>query len=306
MVRVFLNPRAGARRLLADQIHAHLPGATVLRLTRSLKLEKLAENDAPEIPWIAAGGDGTINAVANAILRSGHSATRPLGILPLGTLNHFARDLQLPLDLASAAQVIRSGHTRAIDAAQVLSSHQSHIFLNNSSLGGYPAMVLDRDRMRRSGRSRWAALVVASLRAFLRFRRLTVEMTAGQHQLTCCTPFLFVGNNRYCVDPSEGVVFGQRPHLDRATLALYLAPGATRPAILRMALAALAGRLKDTPEYEEHLIPSFTVHVHGRRRLRVSLDGEVRRLLGPLEYRTLPAALRVLAPPLVVTASHMT
>ena len=296
MIRVFLNPRAGARVPLADPIHAHLPGATVLRLTRSLNLDALAQQDPPEVPWVAAGGDGTINAVANAILRSGHSATRPLGILPLGTLNHLARDLKVPLDLALAAKVIRDGHTCAIDAAQVLSRNRSHIFLNNSSLGAYPAMVLDRDRMRRSGRSRWAALLLASLRAFLRFRRLTVEMTSGTRRLTCVTPFFFVGNNRYCVDPSEGFAFGQREELDRATLALYLAPGATRPAILRMALAALAGRLKDAPEYQEHLVPRFTVHVHGRRRLRVSLDGEVRRLFGPLEYRTLPAALRIFTP----------
>jgi diacylglycerol kinase family enzyme len=297
MVRVFFNPRAGARVPLADRIHEHLPGATVFRLTRSLDLAALAHQDPLEIPWVAAGGDGTIHAVANAILRSGLPAPRPLGILPLGTLNHLARDLKLPLDLALAAKVIRDGHTRPVDAAQVLSRSGSHIFLNNSSLGAYPAMVLDRDRMRRSGRSRWPALLLASLRAFLRFRRLTVEMTAETRRLTCVTPFLFVGNNRYCVDPSEGFAFGQREELDRATLALYLAPGATRPAILRMALAALAGRLKDAPEYQEHLVPRFTVHVHGRRRLRVSMDGEVRRLFGPLEYRTLPAALRILTPP---------
>ncbi len=231
--------------------------------------------------WIAAGGDGTVNAIANVVIHTG----RPMGVLPCGTMNHFARDLGLPLDLDSAARVILTGNTRLMDAAQV----NGRVFVNNASLGAYPAMVLDRNRQQTSGRTRWTALVLASMRAFVRFRRLSLDLTLKGQNRTCTTPFLFVGNNECCLD---GLRLGHRDHLDRGTLALYLAPGVSRAGVLRMTLAALFGLLKQDPEYEELLIPSFTVHLPGRR-LRISLDGEVIRLFGPLHFRTLPAALSV-------------
>ena len=289
MPRIFLNPHSGpqdaARRSREAQIRTLFPGCTVTPLSRSVDLRALARQDPPDLPYIAAGGDGTVNTVAQAVAGS----PRPMGVLPIGTLNHFARDLGLPLDLAAAAQVIAAGHTRPVDAAQV----NGRIFVNNSSLGAYPAMVLDRERMKKSGRGKWSALLLASARAFLRFRRLTVEMSAEGRQRCCTTPFLFVGNNVYCLD---GVHLGRREHLTAGTLALHLAPGATRAGVLRMALAALFSRLKHVPEYEEFLVPEFTVHVRGRRRLRVSFDGEVQRIPGPLHFRTLPGALNVLAP----------
>jgi diacylglycerol kinase family enzyme len=285
MARIFLNPHSGTRINQEAHLRTLIPGSQIIRLTRALDLRALARQDPLDLPYIAAGGDGTVNAVAQAVC----GTKRPMGVLALGTLNHFARDLGLPLDLEAAAQVIAAGHTRPVDAAEV----NGRIFVNNSSLGAYPAMVLDRERMKRSGRNKWASLVLASTRAFIRFRCATVEMSAAQGRRSCTTPFLFVGNNEYCLD---GVRLGRREHLNAGRLALYLAPGATRAGVLRMAFAALFGRLKQTPEYEEFLVPEFTVRVHGRRRLRVSFDGEVQRMPGPLHYRTLPGALNVLAP----------
>ena len=215
---------------------------------------------------------------------------RPMGVLGLGTLNHFAKDLDIPLDLGAAAKVILDSHIEQIDAAEV----NGRVFVNNSSLGAYPAMVMDRERMQKTGRGKWLAMAAASARAFVRFRCLQVEMHVNGERQTCTTPFLFVGNNEYCLD--DGARLGQRESLNRGLLALYLAPGATRATVLRMAVAALFGRLKQTPEHQQHLVDSFTVRVHGRRRLRVSLDGEVTRMPGPLCYRSLPGALHVLTP----------
>ncbi len=288
MPRIFLNPHSGTRAAQKDQenqLRALFPSCKITKLTRDLSLRVLAERDPPDLPYIAAGGDGTVNAVAQAVAETG----RPMGVLALGTLNHFARDMGLPLDLAEAAEVIAAGHTRCVDAAEV----NGRIFVNNSSLGAYPAMVLDRERMKKSGRNKWASLLFASARAFVRFRCATVEMSAKGGQRCCTTPFLFVGNNEYCLD---GIRLGRREHLNGGTLALYLAPGASRAGVLRMAFAALFGRLKQTPEYEEFLVTEFSVHVHGRRRLRVSFDGEVQRMPGPLHYRILPGALSVLCP----------
>ncbi len=294
MPRIVLNPHSGARTPAQEdketQLRALFSGCEITQLGPGVDLRGLARKDPSQLPYIAAGGDGTVNAVAQAVCGTG----RPMGVLALGTLNHFARDLNLPLDLTAAASVIAAGHTRCVDAAEV----NGRIFVNNSSLGAYPAMVLDRERMKKSGRNKWASLVFASARAFVRFRRLTVEMSAGSRERCCATPFLFVGNNEYCLD---GIRLGRREHLNAGTLALYLAPGATRAGVLRMAFAALFGRLKQTPEYEEFLVPEFTVHVHGRRRLRVSFDGEVHRIPGPLHYRILPGALAVLCPEIRAT-----
>ena len=85
---------------------------------------------------------------------------------------------------------------------------------------------------------------------------------------------------------------GERKQLDRGQLSLYLAPGATRATMLRLALAAFFGRVKKDPEYTEFLVQEFQVNVPGRK-LRVSLDGEVRRMAGPLCYAIQPRALKV-------------
>jgi len=120
---------------------------------------------------IVGGGDGTIGSAASALIGS---ATR-LGILPLGTLNHFARDLGLPADLEEAAAVIAGGHERRVDVAEM----NGRIFINNSAIGLYPLMIVDRDlQRRRLGRSKRLAMIVASVRTLVRFnhQRLTLML----------------------------------------------------------------------------------------------------------------------------------
>src|SRR5206468_9364651 len=102
---------------------------------------------------IVGGGDGTISAAASALVGT---ETR-LGILPLGTLNHFARDLDIPTDLDEAARLIASGKERRVDVAEM----NGRIFINNSAIGLYPQMVVDRDlQQRRLGRSKRLAMIV--------------------------------------------------------------------------------------------------------------------------------------------------
>ena len=290
--RVFLNPKSGAGEAAPEHL-VKLFGdqgvsADITRLCAGADLAGLNAGDSPDTIWVAAGGDGTIRAVAEAIAGSG----RAFGVLALGTLNHFARDLDLPLELDAAVQEIAAGQTIAVDAAEVrCGKGRVSVFVNNSSLGAYPAMVMDRERMKRAGRNKWSSLMLASFKAFVRFRCLTVTFAVEGQEQRCTTPFLFVGNNEYCVD---GARLGRREHLDRGTLSLYLAPGASRGTMLRFVAAAALGRLKNLPEFHEYKTTEFTVDARRRKRLRVSLDGEVKRLTGPLTYRIRPAALQVL------------
>jgi diacylglycerol kinase family enzyme len=199
---------------------------------------------------------------------------------------HFARDLNLSLTLSEAIEAIVSAPVRTVDAAEV----NGHIFVNNSSLGVYPAMVLDRERMKKSGWNKWSSLVIASARAFVRFRCLKVELELNGQQSTWTTPLLFVGNNRYVL---EGGRIGRRERLDAGHLALYLVPYTSRAALLRVFIAALFGKAHSATEIKEFSVTGFTVKAH-TRRLRVSFDGEVRRMPPPLHYAIQPGALHVL------------
>jgi diacylglycerol kinase family enzyme len=109
---------------------------------------------------VVGGGDGSVSAAASVLAGSNIS----LGILPLGTLNHFARDLGLPLELEGAVRLIAAGRVRLVDVGEV----NGRVFLNNSSLGIYPHLVAERDRYRRHGPARWLAAVFALCRVLWR------------------------------------------------------------------------------------------------------------------------------------------
>ena len=287
-VRVFLNKRSGGEDATPDKLialfAAHGCECVVTELERSLDLEAMARNDPKDVAYIAAGGDGTVNCVANVVANTG----RAMGVLPVGTLNHFAKDLGLPQELEAAVAVAAGEGTQAVDAGEV----NGRIFVNNSSLGAYPVMVLEREQMKRTGRNRWVSLAIASVKSFVRLRRLHVQIEIGGVVRRSRTPFLFIGNNEYCL---EGSSLGKRERLDCGELAFYLAHDVTRAGVLRMAWAALRGRLHHLPEYEELKATAAIVSVR-HRSPRVARDGEVMRMAAPLHYRILPGALCVLCP----------
>ena len=232
----------------------------------------------------AAGGDGTLNAVASVV--AGSAAT--LGVLPAGTLNHFAKDLGIPLALDRATETILHGRTVCVDAGEV----NGRLFLNNSSLGTYPSLVLEREQQRRGGRHKWVAHGVAALRVWQRYRRVQVEYEVDRQRRTVLTPFVFVGNNDYTL---EGTTIGGRAVLDSGHLQVCMAPGMTRRDVVHALFAALAGRLAGVERFEVIRASEFAIHTR-RHRLLVSLDGELAVLASPLRYRTRPGVLKVRVP----------
>ena len=112
-------------------------------------------------------------------------------MLPAGTLNHFAKDLGIPLALDRATEAILRGRTVQVDAGEV----NGRLFLNNSSLGTYPSLVLEREQQRRGGRHKWVAHGIATLRVWQRYRRVQVEYEVDRQRRTVLTPFVFVGND---------------------------------------------------------------------------------------------------------------
>jgi diacylglycerol kinase family enzyme len=298
-VIVFLNHQSGITKPGGNsagnghdrtaRVRAVLETAGVDAVVREVDPAQLesAAREALREPYdavVAAGGDGTVSAVASALTCSG----RPMGVLPMGTLNHFAKDLGLPLDLSAAAAVIARGQARRLDVGDV----NGRVFINNSSIGLYPHIVRQRDReMERFGRSKWMAVLVATLRALRRFPTVRVRVSAEQQTHLCDTPFVFVGNNEYQIDRLE---LGRRAALDRGQLCLYFTTRTGRLGMTLLALRALFGRLKQAKDFDAMCVTEVWID-SPKKHLRVALDGEVIELTPPLHYRIRPGELRVLA-----------
>lgn len=234
---------------------------------------------------VAAGGDGTVNAVAEVAAEAGAI----LGVLPLGTLNHFAKDNGIPLELDAAVAVLAHGRVAAVDAGQV----NDKIFVNNSSIGLYPQIVRNREKSQAQGTGKWNAFLQAALYVFGRYTKLNVAITTPEKAIKLRTPFVFIGANRYEI---AGLQAGSRQCLDRGVLWVHGAPNAGRARLLWLALKTLLGL---SSHREWHNLETQTLEIHVRSRsIKVSVDGEVLRLAGPLRYRILPGALKVMVPAL--------
>lgn len=280
----------------AGKVAAALAAAGIAAGVEAVAPGGLAERAAAAVDAgcdlvIAAGGDGTIGAVAGAL--AGRDAT--LGVLPLGTLNHFARDLGISFDLAKAAQVIASGRVRTIDLASV----NGRIFVNNSALGLYPLMVSDREvQQQRLGRSKRLAMLVAGVRTLARMQHHRLALTVNDEgKRPIDTPLLFVGNNDYRLDASAP---GQRDSIADGQLCVIALRRMGRLGLFAALVRALAGRSREGDMIRlgppSHEIVTRLRVASRRRLLTISCDGETLRLPPPLDYAILPGALRVVAP----------
>lgn len=230
---------------------------------------------------VVGGGDGTLSTAASAL--AGSDAM--LGVLPLGTLNHFAKDQRIPLDLPGAVRTIVAGHVERVDVGDV----NGHTFINNSSLGIYPDIVRLRQRL---GVAKWIGMAAATWLVLRRVSTLDVRIASDNGERLYCTPFAFIGNNEYVV---EGLEMGARKTLQAGTLSLYTARRAGRLGVLRLALQALFRRLEDSHDFDTVIASDITIRTR-RQRIRVAIDGEVCMQEMPLRYRSRPGALRVLVP----------
>jgi diacylglycerol kinase family enzyme len=234
---------------------------------------------------VAGGGDGTAGAVAAGLAQT----HMPFGILPLGRSNHFARDLGIPPNLEEAIEIITGGHVATIDAGEV----NGHVFINNSSLGAYPFLLLDREKWwRRSGLLRPAAMFLAGYRLLRQYPLRRFSVRTGSQAEIWRTPCLFVANNRYGLEP---FVLGRRDQLNGGELWVYIARQQTRLSLVWFSLRYVMG-LSD-PAKDLRVFHAQSVEI-GLRLAKVTLamDGELVQLSTPLQYRIRPAALRVYAP----------
>ncbi|WP_340318171.1 diacylglycerol/lipid kinase family protein [Rhizorhabdus argentea] len=235
---------------------------------------------------VIAGGDGTVSCAAKHLV----GTEVELALLPLGTLNHLARDLGIPTDLESAAKLAVHGQSTYIDVGEV----NGQFFVNNASIGLYPSMVRRRDMPQRRALPKWLAALPASWEALSRIRhhRLYVDMGAGEHPLV--TSLLFVGNNEYSLEAGS---LGRRTTLQAGNLSVYAIGGRRRLALISFALRALVGRIDRLADFVViGDCREITVRSLGGS-IEIALDGEVQRLACPLRFRIVPRSLRVVTPP---------
>ena len=276
------------RKEIAAALAAHGIGGEIDLVDGGDIAARSSEAAAADVPLlIVGGGDGSISAAAGALAGTGTA----LGLLPLGTLNHLARDLAIPPELGAAAAVIAAGHRRRIDMAEV----NGRWFVNNAAIGLYPLMVLDREaQQHRLGRSKRLAMLVAAVRTLIRFRHHRLALTVNDaERATVDTPLLFVGNNDYALElPGAGT----RAALDDGKLCVLVLRKKGRAGLIAATLRVLAGRVRNDDMIRLDDVTRLRV---GSRRshLTLAIDGETEQLQPPLDFRIRPGVLTVVAPP---------
>lgn len=278
--------RGGALRDEIESAFADAGLAIDLHLLdgRALHDAVTAQIGAPVV--VVGGGDGTLGCAAECLA----GTDTALGILALGTRNHLARELGLPLDLPGAARVIADRPLRHIDLARV----NGHAFVNNASIGLYPSLVRYRDAERdRHLVPKWLAAVPACYAALKRLRHHRLYLSASGTEQAVVTPMLFVGNNRY--ELVRGRI-GERRALDDGVLSIFAVASHRRLALIGFALRTFAGRADPKRDFAAIGDAAALTVTGASRDIDVALDGEVMRLKVPLHFTIEPRSLRVVAP----------
>ncbi|TNC48172.1 diacylglycerol kinase [Rubellimicrobium rubrum] len=234
---------------------------------------------------IAAGGDGTIMTVAGAVAGSG----RHFGVLPLGTFNYFARGLGIPEDPAGAARVILDGLTRSVSVGDV----NGHVFLNNISLGIYPAILRAReDVYARWGRRRIAAHWSA-VKTFVRFQRpLFLNMQADGQEIRVRTPLLFVARSAYQL---ESFGLAGVDCVAQGRFAVFVAHDTGRVGMFNKAFRLVRRSMREGRDFDLVCAEDVTIATRSRH-LTVACDGEKIRMKTPLRLKMRHDAIEVFAP----------
>lgn len=300
-----INAAAGAsdidakRAVIESALAAHGRQGELL-ICKPVELSRVvaqaaAKAVANQTAVVAVGGDGSLNAVAQAA----HAAGCPMGVIPYGTFNYFARTHGIPTEPIAAMRMLLQAEPLPVQVAAI----NERVFLVNASLGIYPELLQDREAYKaRFGRSRWVAFVAAGATLLRAQRRLRLHIEMGNTVLDVQTLTLFVGNNRlqleqFGADPEDTMV-GTPGHGSMA--ALMLRPIGTL-SMLGLMLRGAMGRLCDAAGVESFEFHHMVVRPRlplGYSTVVVAFDGEVARMRAPINIRVLDKPLYLLqAPP---------
>lgn len=235
---------------------------------------------------VAAGGDGTLNAVVQVVLNSGC----PFGVLPQGTFNYFSRAHSIPSDTAAATQMLLDATVRPVQVGLL----NGHAFLVNASLGLYPKLLEERETFKQQfGRSRFISLCAGIITLLRGHRQLVLSLEHEGHSCRLRTPTLFVGNNSLQL---EQIGIPQASIVEQGQLIALAARSVNTLALFGLLYRGALGKLGDAENVVSFAFERLTVRPHRRRRLKVAMDGEVSWLKTPLVFQVAPRPLPLLVP----------
>ncbi|MDV2483221.1 diacylglycerol/lipid kinase family protein [Acinetobacter towneri] len=257
-----------------------------------LMQQVLARHQAAHLSGVvvAAGGDGTLNAVA-AKLKGTHI---PMGILPLGTFNYVARLLNIPLDLIEAAQVIATGTTRAVHVAQI----NQHIYLNNASLGLYPLFIQKRERYNQYlGRLPLHAYT-SGLDVLIRDRKeLKLEIEVDTKRYPLKTPLIFFGNNQLQLSEMNLRI---AQAAEQGKVAGVVVAKSDKLTLFKILWQMIQGKLDQASDVYSFAADQVVIH-STQTQLTVAIDGEIVKMRPPLHILVQKKALNIKVPHVIAS-----
>jgi diacylglycerol kinase family enzyme len=248
---------------------------------------------------VAAGGDGTINAIAQIALSSG----RPFGVLPQGTFNYFGRTFGIPTDTAAAVQALLRASVKPVQVGTI----NDRVFLVNASVGFYPEVLEDREFYKsRFGRNRFVALCAGMATIMREHRQLLLELEHEGQSSIIRTSTLFAGNNQLQL---EQIGIPQADVAGHGQLVLIAVRPGGKPALFKLLIRGALGQLGSAENVSSFAFKRLTVRLRRpamRRRVKIATDGEIAWVRPPLVIQVSPTPLALLVPadhePLVVPA----
>lgn len=283
------DDKSAARSAIDSGLRAKGRNVEVVLARHPRDLHELAQRAADTRPGIlvAAGGDGTLNAVATVA----HARGLPFAVIPLGTFNYFARGLGIPLDTAAATDVVAEGRVRRVSIGQV----NGKLFLNNASIGLYRRLIEHREvHKQRFGRNRLVALfsAFATLLREHRTYRLRLEIDGQPVMLSTLT--MFFGCNALQM---EQLGLDEALCIERGELAVLALREVGRMELFKLLIRGALARLETAENLRQYCALKVLVDwVGGARRIRVAVDGESIECALPLMVEVLPNALQVIVP----------
>jgi diacylglycerol kinase family enzyme len=249
------------------------------------RLKQEVDSGAKRI--IVAGGDGTIATAASLVANKDIE----LAILPCGTLNHFSKDHGIPTDLAKAAAVAVEGVVTGADIGYV----NDTIFLNTSSIGAYVSFVRVRERFERHVGYRIASFL-AAIRTWVHLRSFSVTLEVEGEKKVYRSSMVFIGvGERELKLP----ILGNRIQNGRRGLHVMIVGGRKKARLFAVGLAGIARGTKEAeklPEFDDFIVDSCRIDLTRSHSL-IGLDGELKEMRTPLDYRIERDALHLVVSP---------
>ena len=252
----------------------------------SARAVKLAQEKGGVV--VAAGGDGTINAVAGAVLRSGC----PFGVLPQGTFNYFGRTHAIPQDARAAATALLGASISPVTVGEV----NGRVFLVNASLGLYPQLLEDREAWKQQfGRSRLVAFASGLATIFQARGQLRLEIEMAGKITALRTPTLFIGNNHLQL-AQVGIDAAHADAVNHGELAGIAVRPIGTLALFGLLARGMVGRLGEADHIDSFSFRKLKVAMRGKRRVKVATDGEITWMTPPLVFQVADTPLLLMVP----------